>query len=64
MKHILAALKSRTVWFALILSVLSIGQTLVFQMPIDPIWQGIIGMALAACIIFLRFITNQSVYDK
>ena len=64
MKHINAALRSKTVWFAFILSGLSLIQGLVLEIPISPLWQAIIGMIVSFAIIVLRFITNQSVYAK
>ena len=64
MKHLQAALKSKTVWFAMLLSGLSLAQGLILEIPLSPIWQAIIGMVLSACVIVLRFITKQSVYDK
>ena len=64
MRHLSAAFKSKTVWFAILLSGLSLAQGLIFEIPISTLWQAIIGMSLSVIIILLRFITKQSVYDK
>ena len=53
-----AALKSRTVRFALILAALSALQGFVLAIPMDPLQQALLGFAIAALIIFFRFITK------
>lgn len=53
-----AALKSRTVRFALILAGLSALQGFVLAITMDPLQQALLGFAIAALIIFFRFITK------
>lgn len=58
------ALKSRTVWFAIALAVLSILQGFVVQLPIPPWGHAIVGSVIAAAIVVLRAITTQPLADK
>lgn len=55
------AIKSRTVRFALILAALSALQGFVLAIPIDPLQQALLGFAIAALIIFFRFITKTAI---
>jgi len=64
MTVILQLLKSRTVWFALLLAVLSIVQGYVALLPITPVQQMIVGCAIAVAITLLRIITTQPISDK
>jgi hypothetical protein len=64
MTTILQLLKSRTVWFALLLAVLSIVQGYVALLPITPIQQMFVGCGIAVCITLLRIITTQPISDK
>jgi hypothetical protein len=58
------ALKSRTVWFAIALAVLSVLQGFVLQLPIPPWGHAAVGSAIAAAIVVLRAITTQPLGDK
>jgi len=58
------ALKSRTVWFAIALAVLSVLQGFVIQLPIPPWGHAAVGSAIAAAIVVLRAITTQPLGDK
>lgn len=58
------ALKSKTIWFAIIVAVLSVLQGFVFYVPLEPIYQAAIGVFLAVVITILRFITTGSLDDK
>lgn len=58
------ALRSRTVWFAIALAVLSVLQGFVLQLPIPPWGHAIVGSAIAATIVVLRAITTQPLAAK
>jgi hypothetical protein len=58
------ALKSRTVWFAIALAVLSVMQGFVLQLPIPPWGHAIVGSVIAAAIVVLRAITTQPLSGK
>lgn len=58
------ALRSRTIWFAIILAVLSVLQGFVFYIPFEPIYQAAVGVILAVIITLLRIITTGSLDDK
>ena len=58
------ALKSRTVWFAIALAVLSVLQGFVLQLPIPPWGHAIVGSGIAAAIVVLRAITTQPLSGK
>jgi hypothetical protein len=57
------AYKSKTVWFGIIVSTLSILQGFVFYLPINPKLQALIGVLTGVVIILLRFITAQPLND-
>ena len=54
-------LKSRTVKFSLILSVLSVGQGFIATLPLTPVHQMFIGLAIAVVTIVLRAFTKVPV---
>lgn len=54
--------KSKTIWFAIIVAVLSVLQGFVMQIPIDPEWQAIIGCVMAIVVVLLRFATDEPIY--
>ena len=58
------AFRSRTIWFAIVVAVLSVLQGFVFYVPIEPVYQAVIGIALAVIITVLRFATTESLDDK
>ena len=61
---IMQALKSRTVWFAIALAVLSVLQGFVVQLPIPPWGHAAVGSVVAAAIVVLRIITTQPLDKK
>ena len=61
---ILAALRSRTVQYAIALAVLSILQGFVLQLPIPAWGHAIVGCVIAVCIVILRAITTQPLSEK
>lgn len=58
------ALKSKTVWFAVIVGVLSVLQGFIFDIPVNPQYQALIGCVIAVIITVLRFVTTGSIDDK
>lgn len=58
------AFKSKTIWFAIIVAVLSVLQGFIFAIPVAPIHQAVIGVVLAVIVTVLRFITTGSINDK
>ena len=64
MTILIQLLKSRTVWFALLLAVLSIVQGYVALLPITPVQQMFVGCGIAVCITLLRIITTTPISEK
>ena len=64
MTTIAAALKSRTVWYAIIIAVASVAQGYVFLLPITPVHQMMTGIGIAVGIIIFRFITTEPISGK
>jgi hypothetical protein len=57
-------LRSRTVLFAIALAVLSVLQAYVFLLPITPVQQMYVGIAIAIAITLLRIVTTQPLSEK
>jgi len=57
-------LKSKTVWFSIILAVLSILQGYVGLLPLSPTDQMLVGVAIAVAVTLLRIITTQPINQK
>jgi hypothetical protein len=57
-------LKSRTVLFALLLTVLSVLQGYVGLLPLTPVYQMYIGIVISVVITLLRIITTQPISQK
>ena len=57
-------LKSKTVWFAIILAVLSILQGYVGLLPLSPTDQMFVGLGIAVVTTILRIITTQPISEK
>jgi len=64
MTILLQLLKSRTVWFAILLAVLSIVQGYVALLPITPVGQMLVGCGIAVAITLLRIITTTPISEK
>ena len=64
MNTLKAALKSRTVLFALVVALLSVLQGFVGLLPISPIGQMLIGLTIAVMVVILRFITTTPIGEK
>jgi hypothetical protein len=56
--------KSRTIWFAILLAVLSVLQGFVLQLPIPAWGHAVVGSVVAVCIVILRAITTQPLSEK
>ena len=57
-------LKSKTVWFSIILAVLSILQGYVGLLPLSQVDQMFVGVAIAIIITVLRILTTQPISEK
>lgn len=64
MTTIIQLLKSRTVWFAVLLAVLSVVQGYIGIFKLDPQTEMITGCVIAACIAVLRIVTTQPIKEK
>lgn len=64
MTTIIQLLKSRTVIFALLLAVLSVLQGYVGLLPLSPVQQMYVGLAISVAITILRIITTQPISEK
>lgn len=61
---LLQLLKSKTVWFSIILAVLSILQGYVGLLPLGPTEQMMVGVGIAIAVTLLRIITTQPINQK
>ena len=57
-------LKSKTVWFAILLAVLPIVPAYVGALNLTPIQQMVLCQAIAAVVVVLRVLTTQALADK
>jgi hypothetical protein len=57
-------LKSKTVWYAIIIAVLSIVQGYIGLLPMTPVVQMFIGIVISVGIVILRLLTTQPVSEK
>jgi len=57
-------LKSKTVWFAMLLAVLSVVQGYVALLPITPVQQMVVGVVVSVAMLLLRLITTQPISEK
>jgi len=57
-------LKSKTIWFAIILAVLSVLQGYVGLLPLSQTGQMIVGIVIAVIVTVLRIITTQPISEK
>ena len=56
--------RSKTIWFAIVVAVLSVLQGFVFVIPVEPEYQAVIGVVIAVVVTVLRFATHGSIDDK
>lgn len=64
MTPIISALKSRTVWFAILLAALSVVQGYLGIFKLDPQTEMLVGIAIAAAVTVLRIVTTQPISQK
>ena len=57
-------LKSKTVWFAILIAVLSVVQGYVALLPVTPVQQMVVGMVISVAVLVLRLITTQPISGK
>ncbi len=57
-------LKSKTVWFAILIAVLSVVQGYVALLPVTPVQQMVVGMVISVAVLVLRLITTQPISQK
>ena len=57
-------LKSKTVWYAIIIAVLSIVQGYINLLPMTPVAQMFVGIGISVGIVILRLLTTQPIGDK
>jgi hypothetical protein len=57
-------LKSKTVWYAILIAVLSIVQGYINLLPMTPVAQMFVGIAISVGIVILRLLTTQPIGDK
>lgn len=57
-------LKSKTVWYAIIIAVLSIVQGYIGLLPMTPVAQMFVGISISVGIVILRLLTTQPIGAK
>ncbi len=57
-------LKSKTVWYAILIAVLSIVQGYIGLLPMTPVAQMLVGIGISVGIVILRLLTNQPISEK
>lgn len=57
-------LKSKTVWYAIIIAILSIVQGYIGLLPMTPVAQMFVGIAISVGIVILRLLTTQPISEK
>lgn len=64
MDKIKSALKSKTVWFSIVLALLSVVQGYLHVLPLTPMHQMYAGLAIAVAVTVLRAVTTQPLGGK
>ncbi len=57
-------LKSKTVWYAILIAVLSIVQGYIGLLPMTPVLQMFVGIGISVGIVILRLVTTQPISEK
>ena len=57
-------LKSKTVWYAIVIAVLSIVQGYIGLLPMTPVLQMLVGIGISVGIVILRLLTTQPISEK
>ena len=63
-EYLKKAIKSRTVLVGILISGLSFIQGIVYEFPVSPMLQGIIGVILGTVVVLLRMDTTDAIDDK
>ena len=64
MDAIKQALRSKTIWFSILLAMLSVVQGYLTALPLTPIEQMYVGLAISAAVAVLRVVTTQPLVQK
>ncbi len=62
--YLLSLAKSKTIWFSLVLALLSVFQGFIFQFELEPTQEMALGAVIAGVIAFLRAITSMPISEK
>lgn len=62
--NIRKALRSKTIWFSILLAVLPIIPTYIGEFDLSPIEQMLAAQAVAVVVAILRFVTDKPISDK
>ena len=57
-------LKSKTVWYAILIAVLSIVQGYIGLLPMTPVAQMFVGITISVGIVILRLVTTTAISEK
>lgn len=57
-------LKSKTVWYAILIAILSIVQGYIGLLPMTPVLQMFVGISISVGIVILRLLTTQPIGAK
>jgi uncharacterized membrane protein len=57
-------LKSKTVWYAIIIAILSIVQGYIGLLPMTPVLQMFVGIGISVGIVILRLVTTTAISEK
>jgi hypothetical protein len=61
---VIQLLKSKTVWFAILIAVLSVVQGYAALLPVMPVQQMLVGMVISVAVLILLRITTQPISEK
>ena len=56
MNQLITLLKNKTILWSLVISVLSVAQGYLFELPLTPVQQMIVGLIISVVIVLLKFI--------
>ena len=59
-----STLKSKTIWFSILLAVLSVIQGYIGLLPLTPLNQMYVGIGISAAVVILRAVTTQPLSSK
>ena len=57
-------LKSKTVWYAILIAILSVVQGYLNLLPMTPVLQMSVGIAISVGIVILRLLTTKPISEK